>query len=70
MNTNSLKRFATTARNILLRGVRNRLQAVGFNEDGSVRETPEAVAGGTIFGGEVITDPHFAPRWEALRQRI
>lgn len=70
MNTNSLKRFATTARNILLSGVRNRLQAVGFNKDGSVREMPEAVAGGTVFGGELITDPHFTTRWDALRQRI
>lgn len=70
MNTNSLKRFATTARNILLSGVRNRLQAVGFNKDGSVREMPEAVAGGTLFGGELITDPHFTTRWNALRQRI
>lgn len=70
MNTNSLKRFATTARSILLRGVSDRLQSVGFNPDGSVRETPQAVPGGTLLGDIVMNDPHFAPRWEALLQRI
>ena len=41
MNTNSLKRFATVARNLLMQGVRNRLKAVGFKDDGSVRVEPK-----------------------------
>lgn len=31
MDTNRLKRFATEVRNILMQGVKNRLQAIGFD---------------------------------------
>lgn len=75
MNTNSLKRSATAARNMLMQGVANRLRAVGFNEDGSLREEPHSVQGAVVMGGKdidgkVVADPHFLPRWEALRHRI
>jgi hypothetical protein len=71
MNTNSLKRFAVAARTLLMQGVRNRLAAVGFNpDDGSVREEPKQVQNATIFGGEVVDDPHFYQRWTTLRQRL
>lgn len=70
MNTNSLKRFATAARSMLMHGVRSRLRAVGFDEDGTVRETPHAVDGGVMLGSALVADPHFLPRWEALRHRI
>ena len=70
MNTNSLKRIATAARTMLMHGVRSRLRAVGFDEDGTVRETPHAVDGGVMLGSALVADPHFLPRWEALRHRI
>ena len=70
MNTNSLKRFATVARNLLMQGVRNRLKAVGFNDDGSVRVEPKASGNSAIFDGQVINDSRFVARWNALRNRI
>lgn len=70
MNTNSLKRFATVARTRLMLGVRNRLRAVGFNDDGSVRVAPEAKGNSAIFDGQVINDSRFVDRWNALRDRI
>lgn len=70
MNTNSLKRFATVARNLLIQGVRNRLKAVGFNDDGSVRVEPKASGNSAIFDGQVINDSRFVARWNALRDRI
>lgn len=70
MNTNSLKRFATVARTLLMQGVRNRLKAVGFNDDGSVRVAPEAKGNSAIFDGQVINDSRFVARWNALRDRI
>ena len=70
MNTNSLKRFATVARTLLMQGVRNRLRAVGFNDDGSVRVAPEAKGNSAIFDGQVINDSRFVDRWNALRDRI
>lgn len=70
MNTNSLKRFATVARNLLMQGVHNRLKAVGFNDDGSVRVEPVATSNSAIFDGQVINDSRFVARWNALRKRI
>lgn len=70
MNTNSLKRFAVTARNLLMQGVRNRLTALGFNEDGSSTATVEAVQNAAIHNGILINDNRFADRWNALRDRI
>lgn len=70
MNTNSLKRFAVTARNLLMQGVRNRLTALGFNEDGSSTATVEAVQNAAIHNGILINDNRFAARWNALRDRI
>lgn len=70
MNTNSLKRFATAARKMLIVGVRNRLKTVGFNEDGSVLIEPQVAGNEVVFGGEVIADTHFYNRWTALHKRI
>lgn len=70
MNTNSLKRFATVARNLLMQGVHNSLKAVGFNDDGSVRVEPVATGNSAIFDGQVINDSRFVARWNALRDRI
>ena len=70
MNTNSLKRFATVARNLLMQGVRNRLTALGFNDDGSTTAIVEAVQNAVIHNGKLINDQIFVARWNALRDRI
>lgn len=70
MNTNSLKRFATVARNLLMQGVRNRLTALGFNDDGSTTAIVEAVQNAVIHNGKLINDQNFVARWNALRDRI
>lgn len=70
MNTNSLKRFATVARNLLMQGVRNRLTALGFNDDGSTTAVVEAVQNAVIHNGKLINDSSFMARWDALRDRI
>ena len=70
MNTNSLKRFATVARTLLMQGVHDRLKAIGFNDDGSVRVEPVATGNSAIFDGQVINDSRFVARWNALRDRI
>lgn len=70
MITGKLKIFATKARKLLLQGVRNRLKAVGFNDNGSVRVAPEAKGNSAIFDGQVINDSRFVTRWNALRDRI
>lgn len=42
MDTNRLKRFAVEARNILMQGVKNRLQAIGFDlKTGIPAEMPQ-----------------------------
>ena len=42
MDTGRLKRFATEARNILMHGVKNRLQALGFDlKTGKAEELPQ-----------------------------
>lgn len=70
MNTNSLKRFATVARTLLMQGVRNRLTALGFNDDGSTTAVVEAVQNAVIHNGKLINDSRFVTRWNALRDRI
>ena len=50
MDTNRLKRFATEARNILMQGVKNRLQAIGFDlKTGTSSEMPQKMEGGAVF---------------------
>ena len=47
MDTGRLKRFATEARTILMQGVKNRLQALGFDlKTGQAQELPQEMDGG------------------------
>jgi len=70
MDTSGLESFAQTLRTELLGGVRQRLRYWGFQEDGSVEETPEEVEGGYIFRGEVHGDPGVPKKWRALKNAV
>lgn len=68
MNTNQIKRFATEARNRLLRGVRNQLKAY-FDEKGNPIVVPIAVQGGCVYG-ESLRDEAFYRAWMSLNKHI
>ena len=70
MDTNRLKRFATEARNILMVGVRNRLQAMGFDlKTGRPHEMPQPIEGGAVFMGDTVS-ADFYRRWMSLYHNI
>lgn len=70
MDTNRLKRFATEARNILMQGVKNRLQAIGFDlNTGQPAEMPQKVEGGAVFMGDTVTTDFYS-RWMSLHNNI
>lgn len=66
MDTNRLKRFAVEARNILMQGVKNRLQALGFDlKTGTPSELPQKMEGGAVFMGDTVSTD-FYRRWMSL----
>lgn len=70
MDTNRLKRFATEARNILMQGVKNRLQAIGFDlKTGKPTEMPQKMEGGAVFMGDTVTTDFYS-RWMSLYNNI
>lgn len=70
MDTNRLKRFATEARNILMQGVKNRLQAIGFDlKTGTSSEMPQKMEGGAVFMGDTVTTDFYS-RWMSLYNNI
>ena len=70
MDTNRLKRFATEARNILMQGVKNRLQAIGFDlKTGKPSEMPQKMDGGAVFMGDTVTTDFYS-RWMSLYNNI
>lgn len=70
MDTNRLKRFATEARNILMAGVRNRLQAMGFDlKTGRPSEMPQPMEGGAVFMGDTVS-ADFYRRWMSLYNNV
>lgn len=70
MDTNRLKRFATEARNILMQGVKNRLQAMGFDlKTGKPIEMPQKMEGGAVFMGDTVTTDFYS-RWMSLYNNI
>ena len=70
MDTNRLKRFATEARNILMQGVKNRLQAIGFDlKTGTPSEMPQKLEGGAVFMGDTVTTDFYS-RWMSLYNNI
>ena len=70
MDTNRLKRFATEARTILMQGVKNRLQTLGFDlKTGKPSEIPQAMEGGAVLMGEIVS-MDFYHRWMSLYRNI
>lgn len=70
MDTNRLKRFAVEARNILMQGVKNRLQAIGFDlKTGKPTEMPRKMEGGAVFMGDTVTTDFYS-RWLSLYNNI
>ena len=70
MDTNRLKRFAVEARNILMQGVKNRLQAMGFDlKTGKPTELPQKMEGGAVFMGDTVSTDFYC-RWMSLYNNI
>ncbi len=70
MDTGRLKRFATEARTILMQGVKNRLQALGFDlKTGETQEIPQKMEGGAVFMNDVVSSD-FYNRWMSLYNNV
>lgn len=71
MNTNQLKIFATKAREILRRGVLNKLQWLGFDDEGRPieKERPQVYQGGTAWRNKVYPES-FGHQWLALASHV
>lgn len=70
MDTDRLKRFAVEARNILMQGVKNRLQAIGFDlKTGIPAEMPQKMEGGAVFMGDTVATDFYS-RWMSLYNNI
>lgn len=71
MNTNQLKIFATKAREILRRGVLNKLHWLGFDDEGRPieKERPRVYQGGTAWRNAVYPES-FGQQWLALAAHI
>ena len=69
METGQLKRFAIDSRNILKRGVAQRLTALGINPDGTAEYQPVHVQGGTLFMDNIYDEPFF-DKWMALYTEV
>lgn len=70
MDTGRLKRFATEARTILMQGVKNRLQALGFDlKTSEAQELPQEMDGGAVFMNDVVSTD-FYHRWMSLYNNV
>ena len=70
MDTGRLKRFSTEARTILMQGVKNRLQALGFDlKTGKAEELPQEMDGGAVFMNDVVSTD-FYHKWMSLYRNV
>jgi len=71
MNTTQLKSFAAEARKSLLSGVKSKMNALGFKDNGTVdeRDYPMQASDGTLFQGEIY-DVSFYGKWMRLKDEI
>ena len=72
MNTSSLKKFAISAREKLIKGVEDKVRSLAFDKYGNVQEKdfPQRIQGATIFMGQPLNDEGFYDRWMSLYQRV
>ena len=68
MNTNQIRKFATEARILLLKGVSNSLRTF-FSDSGEPIIVPKLVQGGCAFGAQT-KDEAFLRRWQSLQHQI
>ena len=71
MDTNSIKRFATEARNILKAGIAAKITTLGFDKNGHVAEEnkPQLMQGGSLWNEQLQTEG-FYYQWMSLYNRI
>ena len=71
METSLLKKFATEARNALIKGVVDRLKSLGFDENGKVNDMyrPEKIQGGALFLNRTVGEDFYA-KWCALENAV
>ncbi|MDY4852095.1 MAG: BREX-1 system adenine-specific DNA-methyltransferase PglX [Prevotella sp.] len=70
MDTGKLKRFATEARSILMKGVKHRLQSLGFDlKTGQAVEMPVQVEGGAVFMNDTVSTD-FYMSWMSLYYNV
>ena len=70
MDTGKLKRFATEARSILMKGVKHRLRSLGFDlKTGQAVEMPVQVEGGAVFMNDTVSTD-FYMRWMSLYNNV
>ena len=70
MDTNRLKRFSIEARTILMQGVKNRLQSLGFDlKTGQTQDMPQEMEGGAVFMNDVVSTD-FYRRWMSLYNNV
>ena len=70
MDTGRLKRFSIEARTILMQGVKNRLQALGFDlKTGNTEELPQEMEGGAVFMNDVVSTD-FYRKWMSLYKNV
>lgn len=72
MNTNQIQKFATQARNILIKGVKDKLTLLGFSIDNEVSESdkPRRYTDSTVYRGRVFQGTRFYDQWMELFNRI
>jgi type II restriction/modification system DNA methylase subunit YeeA len=70
MNTNRLKKFAQSARKLLLEDVSKRLLYWGIDSDGDVVQELTRTSGGYLFRGEVYNDQSIPHKWNSLISAI
>jgi len=70
MNTNHLKKFAQSARKLLLEDVSKRLLYWGIDSDGEVVHELARTSGGYLFRGEVYNDQSIPDKWNNLISAI
>ena len=71
MNTTQLRSFAAEARQSLLSGVKSKMNALGFKENGQIdeRDFPIKAPDGTIFKNEIY-DVLFYEKWMRLYEEV
>ena len=69
MDTSKLKRFATEGRNKILKGVKEKLRKLGFDDKGETEFYPQQLQGATLYRGQQLEESFYG-KWIALHEAI